>query len=481
MLMLNDTVATISSLSDLIIFFAYLFVGSALIYNIIFKLRLKKSFFVFCFCGFIFICALNHLSYYLQTLGDYSLFVTVTKALKAVSAIITSLAVWPFLKEALYFKSLKENEKQKRDLKIFEEAYNDAAIGLALLDKEGNLIKANKEIIKLFGYREEYLINNNIYQFIDKEDALSNKKLFKRIYKSHDEVFDFNLKFKTKSNNKFLGKVQVKLHRKECGEIDFFAIQVTDISHEQEIENELQRERVNAENDRKLDYLKEMASSIAHEINNPLTIISGAAQITDLIIKRDIVDKELVHKEIQDITESVLRISKIIKSLKVLSSKKMEQLELFTVSEILDNVISLNKSKFETNDINFIINQNENVFLKEILCNKMHMTQVFINLFNNSFEALEDSNKKWIKLNLYEQDRNIVFEISDSGPGMNEEDKNKIYLPFYSSKNNNESTGLGLSYCKSVIENYQGRLEQVEGKNTTFRVTIPLDRELKFA
>jgi len=193
------------------------------------------------------------------------------------------------------------------------------------------------------------------------------------------------------------------------------------------------------------------------------------------------VDKELVHKEIQDITESVLRISKIIKSLKVLSSKKMEQLELFTVSEILDNVISLNKSKFETNDINFIINQNENVFLKEILCNKMHMTQVFINLFNNSFEALEDSNKKWIKLNLYEQDRNIVFEISDSGPGMNEEDKNKIYLPFYSSKNNNESTGLGLSYCKSVIENYQGRLEQVEGKNTTFRVTIPLDRELKFA
>ena len=131
--------------------------------------------------------------------------------------------------------------------------------------------------------------------------------------------------------------------------------------------------------------------------------------------------------------------------------------------------------------VSMVIYGNENVFLKEILCNKMHMTQVFINLFNNSFEALEDSNKKWIKLNLYEQDRNIVFEISDSGPGMNEEDKNKIYLPFYSSKNNNESTGLGLSYCKSVIENYQGRLEQVEGKNTTFRVTIPLDRELKFA
>lgn len=327
--MLDNTIASISTYSDLIIFFAYTSIVAILIYYFFIKLHMKLNLFFISFSGFILVSGLNHLAIFLNSFNDVIFLVSILKILKAFTALLATVTLWPFVRDALYLKSLTENERQKRDLKIFKEAYEDASIGLALLDKQGQLLKANKELIRLFGYGEEYTLHSNIYKFINKVEAKKNEDLFKKIYKSSDEVFDFKLKFVKNSGEDFWGKVQLKVHRKDSGEIDFISVQITDITRELEIEKELQRERVNAENDRKLEYLKSMASSVAHEINNPLTIISGAAQIIEILLKKEDIDKEKINQEIKDTTESVLRISKIIKSLKMLSSEKKSNLKAY--------------------------------------------------------------------------------------------------------------------------------------------------------
>ncbi len=479
--MLDNTIASISTYSDLIIFFAYTSIVAILIYYFFIKLHMKLNLFFISFSGFILVSGLNHLAIFLNSFNDVIFLVSILKILKAFTALLATVTLWPFVRDALYLKSLTENERQKRDLKIFKEAYEDASIGLALLDKQGQLLKANKELIRLFGYGEEYTLHSNIYKFINKVEAKKNEDLFKKIYKSSDEVFDFKLKFVKNSGEDFWGKVQLKVHRKDSGEIDFISVQITDITRELEIEKELQRERVNAENDRKLEYLKSMASSVAHEINNPLTIISGAAQIIEILLKKEDIDKEKINQEIKDTTESVLRISKIIKSLKMLSSEKKEQLESIPVSSILDNVIELCQAKFVSNGVTFEVTQDEGIFLKKINCNKMHMSQVLINMLNNSFEALENLDEKWINIKVYQKEHSIVFDIVDSGHGINEENKSKIYLPFYTTKSQGENAGLGLSYSKSVIQNYNGSLELIEDKNTTFRVSLPFESELEVA
>lgn len=109
------------------------------------------------------------------------------------------------------------------------------------------------------------------------------------------------------------------------------------------------------------------------------------------------------------------------------------------------------------------------------------MSQVLINMLNNSFEALENLDEKWINIKVYQKEHSIVFDIVDSGHGINEENKSKIYLPFYTTKSQGENAGLGLSYSKSVIQNYNGSLELIEDKNTTFRVSLPFESELEVA
>lgn len=219
--------------------------------------------------------------------------------------------------------------------------------------------------------------------------------------------------------------------------------------------------------------LGEMAGGIAHEINNPLTILQGhssrlrnfSAQNFDPIKFNEIIDK---------IEKMILRINKIVKGLKSFSRNgDFEKPELISLSSIITDSLSLCEEKFKNNGINFNVGTVPDV---QISCRPVQISQVLINLLNNSAFAIAGSPEPWIKLDfeITATDTLKVYVI-DSGKGIPPEVQKKIMQPFFTTKEVGKGTGLGLSISKGIVESHNGKFYiDFAAPNTTFIMELPL-------
>lgn len=228
----------------------------------------------------------------------------------------------------------------------------------------------------------------------------------------------------------------------------------------------------------RLRSIGEMASSVAHEINNPLTVIMTSAELTKSMVKK-IENSELAQK-LQKYNEKsekmAKRISEIIKSMRNMAGRNdAEDYE----DEILLNIVSdfknLCEKKLLHRNIDLKISNISNDTL--ITCRKSHFTQILYNLVMNSLEALEhhDVQEKFIDLNFDIQEDNLHIIISDNGPGFTEEAFQKIFTPFFSTKAERSAPGLGLSVVKGLVESHKGTIHiETSDQGAIVKIVLPL-------
>lgn len=224
----------------------------------------------------------------------------------------------------------------------------------------------------------------------------------------------------------------------------------------------------------KLISLGEMAGSIAHEINNPLTVIKSYAQKTIKDLKNNKVDPNLIEKNLLKIESSSERIIKIINSLKLIShTGENDHLKIASSNDILNEIHNLFKENLKHSDIDLITsNFNGNLILE---INYVKFLQVFVNLINNAIDAIHTSSNKWIKIEAYQMDQKVIFKIINSGDKISQDVQEKIFEPFFTTKQIGAGTGLGLSISRKTIENHNGRIYlNQEDSNTCFVIEMPL-------
>lgn len=225
--------------------------------------------------------------------------------------------------------------------------------------------------------------------------------------------------------------------------------------------------------------LGEMAGGVAHEINSPLATISlSAEQLFDFsndAIKDEKLktDPKMVAKLSKRILDMVNRISTIVRGLKTFArDDSLDMLSRVRLQQIIDDTLVLCKEKIRDNNIEFTV---ENVSDKlEILCQPVPISQVLLNLISNSCDAIHSLENKWIRLETKENNDFIQISVSDSGNGIPEKIRDKLFLPFFTTKEIGKGTGLGLSISKGIIGNHGGTLElDTESKNTKFIIRLP--------
>ncbi len=237
---------------------------------------------------------------------------------------------------------------------------------------------------------------------------------------------------------------------------------------------DLALEKVKVANASKLSDLGEMASSIAHEINNPLTVILARSNNLTKNINNKFPDLEKIAKEIDQINRMSQRIAKIVKAMKTLSNdhKRMDN-SYQTFENLFEDVLILTSNKIKLQNISFtFINEIEEI-TSDIF--PMQLGQVFLNIINNSCDAIENNENKWIEVKLQEySDNKILFTFLDSGKGIPKESRDQLFTPFYSSKEIGRGTRLRLSVSKSIVESFGGvfRLNN-NRENTCFEVVLP--------
>ncbi len=225
----------------------------------------------------------------------------------------------------------------------------------------------------------------------------------------------------------------------------------------------------------RLSAIGEMAGGIAHEINNPLTVIYGSIYQIKRLLDIEEINKEKYDIHIQRILETIDRITRIISSLKVVSRESAEiKREVISLKDILVDATAICAEKFRAHGIELKFDLEDKAFNVEVDADRVQISQVFINLLNNSYDAIETSESSWIDISVKEVEDFVLVSVKDSGPGIGTDLQRKIFEPFYTSKEVGKGTGLGLSISKGILEKHQGELFlDTSEKTTCFVVKIP--------
>ena len=240
------------------------------------------------------------------------------------------------------------------------------------------------------------------------------------------------------------------------------------------------RERANIDHQmvqvEKMATIGRLAAGIAHEINNPLQMITTqSGWIEELLPEEDpncIKNLEEYTEAIKKIRYHVRRAGNVTHRLLGFSRKISAEKECVNINEIIEETVSFVENEAKNNNI--VINRNLNKALPKTMTDGPHLQQVFLNLFNNALDAVEQNGSIDITTRV---DKKIIFvEIADSGPGIDPKIMNQIFDPFFTTKDPGKGTGLGMSICYDIMKKLGGaiRVKNRKEGGAIFTLAIPI-------
>lgn len=239
---------------------------------------------------------------------------------------------------------------------------------------------------------------------------------------------------------------------------------------------EVEEQRKQAMQSAKLSSLGEMASGIAHEINNPLTIIASTAYTMRKTQPQGEAD-EKHNRSVERIINTVDRIAKIVRGLKTFARDSYnDPMQIATGEKIVSATLDLCSEKIKNRGIKIEVNIVEDA---TFLCKETQLIQVLMNLVSNSIDAIEGQFDKRIILEVSRCNKDsLCFIVKDSGPKISPAVAEKIMHPFFTTKEVGKGTGLGLSISKGIIDAHKGRFYlDKKAEMTTFIVELPVVKE----
>lgn len=222
----------------------------------------------------------------------------------------------------------------------------------------------------------------------------------------------------------------------------------------------------------KMASLGQMAAGIAHEVNNPITIIHGTAGLLKKSVQSSELNLPKIIGGLERIEKTALRISRIVKGLRMFSRSGENDPAMTTpLAEILEETLDLCRERFRDYAIDLRIDEIPEVSIR---CRPTQISQVLLNLLNNSFDAISRESERWVSIDFSHFGDNVRVSVTDSGPGLSEETQRRLMEPFFTTKEPGKGTGLGLPISRGIVEEHGGKLLfDRDAKNTCFAIELP--------
>lgn len=376
-----------------------------------------------------------------------------------------------YMKRKHVEEALKESEAHLRT--IVDDILDNSIIGILILDKDFQIVWANKAIEHYFGLDRKKIIGKDKRQTIREE--------IKDIF---DDPEDFTGKvFATYDNNTYIEKFECHVmpggFRKERwlthqsmpiksglyagGRVEFYH----DITEHKKIEGVL----IQSE---KFKSLGTITAGVAHDFNNILAIISGNVQLLEETHKGhgDLVDAlRTINRAADDGAEIISKMLKFSKTKQ--NSKKLISYDIRDlIMQSIDFTKPRWKNEAQAKGINYKIDTAGMKSISKILCNSTELREVFINIISNALDAMPEGGS--ISLNTWDGDDTVFTSISDTGDGMTESVMKNIFDPFFTTKGV-DGTGLGMSMSYGIVNRHGGKIavESEPGKGSTFTLQFP--------
>jgi len=289
------------------------------------------------------------------------------------------------------------------------------------------------------------------------EDVLG-EKYFSEVL--HPKSFEGETDYVNQNGEGFHLRVSTSLLTDSVGKVEGRVIILHDITKEKMLEENLERGK-------RLAAMGEVAARLAHEIRNPL----GGIELFASNLKKHLPEDTRSHKMAENICGGIASLNYIVTNILQFSKTKMPLVKGVPLAASIDEALALAAHLVERSGVE--VEKNYRTSEVEVLGDKEMLRQAFLNIILNSVQAMEGGGRLEISL-FVEGGRDVKAVFCDSGGGIPQPVMDKIYDPFYTTKES--GTGLGLAIVKSIIDGHGGKveIESEEGRGTTVSVSLPV-------
>ena len=345
--------------------------------------------------------------------------------------------------------------------------------GVIAADKTGNILIYNDTAAEVFGYSVEEALNElsirDIYP--DEKEHEVMEVLRSEEYGGPGKLRAYQVEVVHKSGERIpisLNAAIVYENNTEVATIGFFH----DMREIMRMKDELEKTQVQLLQAEKMASLGKLAAGVAHQLNNPL---AGITLFTKLVLEEYELE-DAAREDLCRVVNDAQRCRDTVKELLEFTRQTRYFMQPHDVNRAVDRTMFLleNQTLFQ----NISIEKNLAESLPTVYCDIQQMNHLLMNIILNAAQAMEGKGTLTLTTKHVPDEDRARIEISDTGPGIDEEILPRIFEPFYTTKEEGEGTGLGLSLVYGIVENHGGNIKAVNNadKGSTFIVNLPLTR-----
>ena len=371
-----------------------------------------------------------------------------------ISGVLVVLGLAGFI-SMFWMQSFRTTKRSLQDTSAFaDEVVTSLPVGLIATDKNGKIAFFNSaaeritglDLSKARGEDPEDILPKHfcgLKEYLDRGESISEKEMVCEF--AEDKIVPVSVSASKIINEEgqFVGQVLI----------------IRDLGEVRRLQSEVRRKE-------KLAAIGGLAAGVAHEIRNPLSSIKGLASYFKNKFEEDSDDKEAAGVMIQEVD----RLNRVISELLDFARPTHLNLKPVDINEVLDHSVRLIQQEAVTKGITIKLNLSQQLMTAEIDSDRL--SQCLLNLYLNAFQAMDNGGRLTIENSITEESL-IKIEIKDTGSGINTEDLNKIFDPYFTTKK--QGTGLGLAIVHKIIEAHKGEIKvrSIYGYGTAFTIFIP--------
>lgn len=361
-------------------------------------------------------------------------------------------------KEQLIEEIHRLRDAQKRMLASrarYIDLYDHAPFGYLTLDMRGTILELNFPAATLLGAPKTDAIGLPLANWVDERDA----KLFRdHLHRCRTHALQTTTELRLARADHESVPVEMMtlpIYREEGGL--FLRSILTDISARRRVEDLAGERRADLMLETKFTALAEMAAGVAHEINNPLTVVLCRATQLKILAQ----DSKLNSSEALALAErielSARRIAKVVNALQCIGREgSLDPVESVPVSDLIEMAVGIWRERLSRSRV--ILKEGSVPVDLAIECRPKRVSQAIWNLISNSFDAVSKRKERWIEIRVETNGAGVVISVSDSGPGIPLQNLDKLFQPFFTTKPVGKGMGLGLIVSRSIAEEHGGTL-----------------------
>lgn len=338
---------------------------------------------------------------------------------------------------------------------------DNAGVLISVVDSEGKIVLVNRFFKERVEMEFGDIIGQPVMGFFPASERLRLHRAFLRLKEGDSEHVNLNIFFRDKKRQIDMNMTLSPLKDRD-GELQYIVAIGVDMTDFLSLKSQY-------EDSKKMATIGEFVSQISHELNNPITSIKVYAEYIRKRLASGSFSEADIGEKIERIETTIDRLHYFVKSIVSYAKPFSEKKEHIRLASILNQSLYFCQYLIEKKGIETVMSVEEGIFLN---CFPNQLQQAIINLITNGIQAMQEGGR--LTIDARQDGKYIIISISDTGVGMSEEQRKKIFEPFFSTRKSDGGVGLGLTIVRNAVLAHSGRIEveSEEGRGTTFRIIL---------